>query len=365
MKTPSKPPKGKSLEDFAEDKAKAIYTENQEIARTARALRSANDQKDKEIAELTQRLGLYERLDAARLDPPDWLSPKKSPKGHAAIPCMLLTDVHFDEVVKPEQVDGLNCYNRAIAEKRLRRAFEGAIRLSRHYLSGVAYEGFQLFLGGDVLSGIIHEHLRETNQAQIMDSVLSVVEPLEAGINLLASAFGQVHVTAVTGNHGRNTLKPRIKNRAQDNFDWLVYKMVERDFRPRGDVTVQVSDAPDAHLCVYETRYLLTHGDQFRGGTGISAMLAPLLLGAHRKTRRQAAAGRPYDVMVLGHFHSSLFYPSRGLIVGGSVIGYNEFAYQQNLEPEPPQCAFWLTTSERGITVSAPVFVADRAAEGW
>lgn len=356
---------GVSLERYAEDQTRARFTENQEIARMARALRSAVDQKDKEISELQKKLGLYERLDKARLDPPEWLAPKKPAKSHTGIPCLLLTDVHWDETVDPRQVDGVNCYNRTIAEQRLKRLFEGTINVTRDYMAGLRYEGFQLFLGGDIVSGIIHEELRETNEATIMDSVVSVLEPLEAGINLLAQTFGKVHMTAVVGNHGRNSRKPRAKNRAQDNFDWLIYKLIERDFRGRSEVTTQVADGADAHVQVYSTRYLLTHGDQFRGGTGISAALAPLLLGAHRKTRRQSAAGKPYDLMVMGHFHQSIFFPSKGLIVGGSVIGYNEYAALENLEPEPPQNTLWITTPERGVTLSSPVYVSDRAAEGW
>lgn len=358
-------PKQRSLDAFADARAEARYTENADIARTARALRGALEERDRELADLRKRLGLYERLDGARLTPPTWLAPAKGSKGHEGIPALLLTDVHWDEVVRAEQVGGINAYSRRIAEQRVRRAFEGAVRLSRDYISGIAYPGIQLFLGGDLLSGVIHEELRETNEAQVMDSVLSVLEPLEAGVALLAETFGQVHVAAVVGNHGRNTRKPRAKHRAQDNFDWLIYKLLERDCRGRAGVTVQVADAADTMVTVYGTRYLLTHGDQFHGGSGISGLMAPLMLGAHRKTRRQAAAGAPYDVMVMGHFHQSVMFPAKGIIVGGSVVGYNEYAYQANMEPEPPQCAFWITTPEHGPTITAPVYVQDRKAEGW
>ena len=355
----------RSLEAFADERAKEKYAENAEIARTNRALRAALEERDRTLADVRKRLGLYERLDEAKLDPPDWLSPKAAGKGHVGIPSLLMTDIHWDEVVKPEQVGGLNAYNRRIAEGRVKRGFENAIVLSRDYLSGVAYGGFNLFLPGDLLSGIIHEELRETNEAQIMESVLTVLEPLESGINLLAKEFGKVHVSAVVGNHGRNSRKPKAKNRAQDNFDWLIYKLIERDFRGRPDVTVQVADAADTMVTLYRTRYLLTHGDQFQGGSGISGMVAPLLLGTHRKTRRQSAAGQPYDIMVMGHWHQTIWFPSKGLIVGGSVIGYNEYSYINNMEPEPPQCAFWVTTPEHGVTFSAPVLVQKRADEGW
>lgn len=355
----------KSLEAFATEQATARYTENQEIARTNRALRAAVEQKDKELAEIREKLGVYEMLDTSTLTPPTWLAPKGTAKPHAAIPCMMLTDIHWDETVRPEQVEWMNKYDRPIAERRVRTAFEQAVHVPHTYLGGVQYDGFQLFLGGDLLSGIIHEELRETNQGTVIESILSVVEPLVAGIRLLAKEYKRLHVAAVVGNHGRRTQRPVSKNRPQDNFDWLVYKLLQREFSGAPNVTIQVADSMDTQVQVYGVRYLLTHGDQFKGGSGISAALAPLLLGTHRKTRRQAKAGRPFDVMVMGHFHTSIWMPTKGLVVGGSVCGYNEYAYGENMEPEEPQCAFWLTTPERGITASVPLFLADRQAEGW
>lgn len=352
------------LAAFADAEAKARYAENAELARQARAARAVAQEHERELTDLRKRIGLYERLEKESFAPPTWLAPKR-PEPHRAIPCLLLTDIHWDEVIEPDEVEGYNAYNRRIAQQRLERAFVGAVEVCRSYFAGVEYDGFQLFLGGDLLSGVIHEELTETNQAQICDSILTVIEPLHAGLDLLAREFGRLNVTAVVGNHGRRTRKPRAKRRAKDNFDWLVYQLVAKGLRERSEISFQVATAADADATVYQTRYRLTHGDQFRGGSGIAAELSPLLLGAHRKTRRQSAVGKPYDVLVMGHWHQTLWLPSKGVIVGGSVCGYNEWAYQNNLSPEPPQCSLWLTTPERGITMFAPVFVADQEAEGW
>lgn len=356
-------PAPKSLAAFVEDNDVARFAENQDLQRSARAARAVAAEQAEELQRIRQRLELYEALDEQKLAPPKWLTPAKTATKHSAIPTLLLTDLHYDEVVKPEQIGGLNAYTRAIADQRIRRAFNGSILMARDYLSGVQYDGMNLFLGGDLLSGIIHEELRETNAAVITESIVSVVEPLEAGILQLAEHFGKVHVSAVVGNHGRNTRKPRAKNRATDSFDWLVAKMVERGLRGDSRITFNISQAADTHVKVYHHRYCLTHGDQFTGGSGISGALAPLLLGVHRKSKRDAATGNEWDTLVMGHFHTSYFL--KGLIVGGSVVGYNEYAYGANLPYEEPQAAFWLTTPERGITVSAPIFVQDKKAEKW
>lgn len=336
-----------------------------ELERRLRGVTSSRDRALADLADARKALGLIESLESAKLRPPFWLTPKAPTRGHRATVNLLITDTHFDEVVRPEEVDGLNAYNREIGELRLRATFDGTIKLARHYLSGVTYDGVCLMLGGDIFSGLIHEELKESNETEIMASVVHWIEPLEAGINLLAAEFGKVHVVGVPGNHGRNTRKPRFKGRATDNFDWLLYKLIERDYAKREDVTVQVGNAMDAQVQVYGTRYLLTHGDQFRGGSGISGAMAPLLLGAHRKTRRATAAGQPYDVMVMGHWHQECLLPSQGLMVGPCLKGYDEFAYGCNFPPSPPAQALWITTPEHGVTWKTPVYVMDRKREQW
>jgi hypothetical protein len=142
-----------------------------------------------------------------------------------------------------------------------------------------------------------------------------------------------------------------------------MWRQVARYFEQDDRVTVQVSDSMDLTVAIYETNYLLTHGDQYKGGTGISGAMSPLMLGQHRKAVRQLAANDPIDIMVVGHFHQYITLP--GLIMGGSMKGYDEYAYGHNLRPERAQQAFWVTSPEYGPTIHAPVHVENREDEGW
>lgn len=319
----------------------------------------------KENERFRQQLGVIESIDRGQVRVPKWLVPAKPNRSHHATLCLLLTDTHFDEVVNPAEVDGINCYNREIAELRLKRCFERAIMLARDYLSGVTYDGCALFCGGDIFSGNIHEELVRTNADTLFGSLLHWIGPMKAGILMLLEEFKRLHIGVTPGNHGRMTRKPIFKNRAADNLDWLFYRILARELATEPRITWTVPEAMDTHVSIYGTRYLLTHGDQFHGGSGISGAMAPLLLGAHRKTRRQTAAGKPYDYMVLGHFHQELWLPSQGLLAGNCMKGFDEYAYGKNFTPTPPAQQLWLTTPERGVTISAPVFVQDRKAEGW
>ena len=131
----------KSLASFVDEKDAARFIENQDIQRSARAARAVAAEQSEELDKVRKRLALYETLDAEKLAPPTWLAPKKAAGKHAAIPTLLLTDIHYDEVVKPEQIGGVNAYGRAIADRRIRRAFEGAVTMSRDYLSGSSTRG--------------------------------------------------------------------------------------------------------------------------------------------------------------------------------------------------------------------------------
>jgi predicted phosphodiesterase len=352
----------KPLDDYAAEQEQAAFAENQSIARANRTLRATLREREEELELVRKRLGIIEAMDAAVIAPPKWLAPPKR-KGakHVAIPSVMLNDIHWGEVVDPAEIAGVNKYNPTIAEGRVKRACEGTIKLCRDYMSGVDYEGLNVMLAGDLISGDIHDELRETNAEA--STVVGVLEVLVAGLRMLADHFGRVHVAAVVGNHGRTTRKPRAKRKARDSFDGLVYQLIARELQGDDRITIQVATGSDLHFSVYDTRYALTHGDQFRGGSGISGALAPLMLGTHRKRKRDAQAGHPWDVLCMGHWHQSIYHGD--LIVGGSVIGYNEYAYNLNLPIEDPVSALWLTTPERGRTTYNPVHLMDRQAEGW
>lgn len=333
--------------------------------REIRSLRSKLDQTSAEKRELQKMLDFALAIDQAKLRPAKWLR-KPTKGGNRGIVTLQLTDTHFDEVVIPSEVDFINAYNREIAEGRLKRWAEKSIVLARDFIKGIDYDGAVLLVTGDILSGDIHEELENTNEGSNYESALHWMDRLSSAIDMLATEFGKLHVAVTYGNHGRDSKKPRFKRRAAHNIEWLMFRWLEREFRIAGKthVTFQVSDAMDTTVDVYSTKYLITHGDQFKGGTGISGMLAPLMLGQHRKTMRQMYAGHPFDYLVMGHFHQ-YFPPGKGLVVGGSMKGYDEYAYGHNLKPEPAQQAFWITSPEYGPTLGAPVHVQDRKLEGW
>ena len=325
---------------------------------SAREIQKLNEQVDK----LTRTIESSEQILEQDLHPPTWLAPAK-PKKSSATLVVMLSDTHFDEVVVPEEVDFLNAYNRTIATMRLQKWTENIIKVSRHYLSGVTYDGVFLILGGDIFSGDIHEELHDTNADTMLGSLLYWSEQLTASIGLLAEEFGKVHITSVVGNHGRTTRKPRMKLRVKTNYDWLVTKMIERYFEKDKRVTFQIPEGADSLVSIYGYGQLITHGDQASGGGGIGGIWPPIMRLKARKAQRYLATGSNFQTMWCGHWHQLVQTPS--LIINGSLKGVDEYAFINNFSFEQPQQALAVITPERGITIQAPIFCADRKAEGW
>ena len=286
-------------------------------------------------------------------EPPRWTIKRSAPK-NTGIPTMFCSDWHWGEVVNPDEILGANEFNLEIAHKRVRKMTETALTLLFDHLSGANYDGLVLALGGDMVTGDIHEELTNTNDAPIMPTVVDLYGVLIALIDEFLKHFKKIHIPAVTGNHGRNTRKIQMKERAATNFDWLLYSLLQKHYAKDERVTFNIPTGSDCRCQVYDHRYLLTHGDQFRGGDGLIGPLGPITRGKHKKATRDATLHHQFDTMIVGHFHQlmQLFH----LIVNGSIKGMDEYAFQNNFAYERPSQALWITHPRHGITIQMPVY---------
>jgi hypothetical protein len=102
-----------------------------------RNLRSELKERDRQVEELTRLANFYDTGRKTRITVPEWRRPKRRTPKKAGIQVAQLTDWHLDEVVVPEQILGLNAYNRAIAHQRIERWVEKVITLPREYMAGL------------------------------------------------------------------------------------------------------------------------------------------------------------------------------------------------------------------------------------
>ena len=288
------------------------------------------------------------------LELPEWtIKPGKIDA--PGVPTLQLSDFHWGERVFSKQVNNVNEYTVSIARERLRYCVDTAIHLCRILDRDMRYPGIVVPLGGDMVSGAIHEELRASNEIPTMPTVLDLVDNLVPAIKTLADTFGAVFLPCVSGNHGRDTMKIYAKGRNHTSFDWLTYQFLARALKHDKRITFYIPEGSDAAYRVYGYKYLLTHGDQFRGGDGMIGALGPILRGDHKKRSRDAQVGMDYDTMVIGHWHQRIML--NRVIVNSCLKGYDEYAFTSNFPFEQPSQNLWITNPRYGITYSMPVYV--------
>lgn len=312
------------------------------------------------------RLLQYERaaveialgLSNTQARPPKWIISPAHNDGSHSMPVLLLGDWHFGEVVRGNEIDGANRYDTEIAEARVRKTIERAIDIARHHMHGVRYDGIVVAFLGDLVSGDIHDELAQTNECSLIEMALRCRDIAHAVIATLRNEFGRVLVPWVFGNHGRTTRKPRYKQAAVHNFDWLIGALLRRDFANDERVTILCPPSGDVVVDIYGWRVRFSHGDRLgvSGGDALIGPIGPIVRGALKMSAQMRSLGSPHDLLVIGHYHQVLWLPN--VIVNGSLKGYDEYAYGRRMRYEPPAQGLFFLHRKHGVTARWDIYPA-------
>lgn len=267
-----------------------------------------------------------------------------------------LSDVHCEEIVRRGETPVGNEYSPKIADRSIGRYFAAARWLINFHRQAFKIRDVLFWIGGDLMSGHIHDELKESTATPPIKTILWLLPRLVAGIDSLLEDPEIVMLTIVCsyGNHGRNTKKPYRARGAEHNFEWLLYQILAD--RYDGNPRVRFLADPSAHQYVkaYDFDLHFHHGDETNYNGGVGGVTIPLM-----KSIAQWDKAKKCHYHHFGHWHQ---YIDMGrLVVNGSVIGYNAYAMSIKAEPEPPQQFFYLLDSKRGKTCKSPIWVRDSA----
>lgn len=314
---------------------------------------AAEARADKLDATLDQIAGVYERV----ATPPKWALPKPNAKQRSSMGLLQLSDLHVGEVIELAATGGYNEYSPEIFKRRMRRAISAAVPIVKRWGQDTKLNGFCLALNGDLISGDIHEELRNTNALTAHKQVDLVVDELIAAINILEAEFGHVYVPVTPGNHGRTTLKPPSKKVHELSYDTMVGTILAREFRDRPNVQIDVAQGFDIIYDLLGHRVLQTHGDHTGtgGGKGFGGPDFPIVRGARLLQLTQSMQRDYFDVLLTGHYHTTS-NPSGGRnLANGSMVGYSEYSHSLRAIPEPPQQWLALIHERWGLRERIPL----------
>jgi predicted phosphodiesterase len=245
---------------------------------------------------------------------------------------LLLSDLHAGEVVSAEETGGFNSYDWGVMLQRLERLRHGVLSYAEHRATPVT--ALRILGLGDMLSGNIHDELRETNSIPLAEATVQLGLDLADWVEEFVPEFPEVTVDGVVGNHPREFKKPQSK-RKFSNADWTTYQIM-RQRLSRSDVRVTIPKAQRHLVDVLGRRILMTHGDSVGPSSMVGVPTGGIVRHVARLRNQYASLGRSFDHFVCGHFHEPNVYRGKLILVNGSVIGPNEYGLERFGEAEPP-----------------------------
>lgn len=331
-----------------------------------RNLKAQNAACNKAIDDLKVHIGKLEAFEGRLLEAVQSLPPPKkmavpNPKmGHAESEALLcLSDVHAEEYVDAEEMEGYAKYDWEIFLARMWMCMEKTVEITNIMRQAGPVKKLRLLALGDMLTGEIHDELARSNTFDLPVAVVKVGHVLGQAVNLLSAHYDEIECSCVCGNHGRQDMKPCHKGRADRNWDTAVYRIASLLTASNPRVKWNIPRSPSYIVHALGAKLLIKHGD------GIMMTSTTPFYGLARDTAQEHSKrkkGENFDWLIQGHLHVHDKIEER--ILAPSMIGTSQFAYNRlHSVSDPAQLLLFSTDqSDLGITCQWPIML--KSAEG-
>lgn len=239
---------------------------------------------------------------------------------------LLLSDNHCDQVVRPEEVDGLEDYNFPVSVRRHEVLVEEIIKWKERSLINFNFRKLHIFGLGDYTSGSIHDHEKKSYFGCQFTNDLAIAQLLAQMFRELSAHFEEVQIDNVIGNHGRLTDKYEFdQHGVQNNHDTLIMKIAEVYCRDLANVKFNFPMGLSTIVNVKGYNFFLHHGHGKKGGSEVWAQAkkkAGTIVPLHRGS---------INYFCSGHYHSQGEAPANGgcrMIANGSFMDCDPYSYQ-------------------------------------
>lgn len=272
-----------------------------------------------------------------------------SDKKDEGVPVLMWSDWHVEEQVNSETINGLNEYNLDIAKDRAMTMVRNSLKLIAQYRYSNDIKQVVVWLGGDFITGYIHEDLKLTNFLPPTKAMMYAKSLIISCLNYLIEEGGFKKITVVCnyGNHGRINVHKLIAASHEDSYEWMMYKMLEEYYEKNKKVEFIVENGKISYVDIMGTMCRFTHGDQYRFSGGIGGLTVPLYKQLMRWDMQKKA-----DHTFLAHYHTR-FDPTINSSMNGSLIGFNAFAQEVGAPLGPPLQGMKLIHSKYGNLVQS------------
>ena len=268
-----------------------------------------------------------------------WTADKRKTRKGEATAIVALSDWHVGEVIRRQTVNGKNEFNPEIASRRIERVFTKIPEYVDRYVP-MATE-IVLWLGGDFITGYIHEELEESNSMSPTEECLFFIDHFSSGLaHILDRTKQNIKIVTSWGNHGRTTKKKRCSTAATNSFEWMAYRVLEKQWQHATRVKWQIGEGYHSWISLHGRDVRFHHGDAINYWGGVGGITVPV-----NKAVSQWNKQRWSHLDVFGHFHQVI--DGGNWVCNGSLIGYGPFSLQIKAGYEEPMQTFMVVDKNK------------------
>lgn len=275
----------------------------------------------------------------------------KSRAKHRATMVLMISDVHCEERVKPETVNFTNDYSLAVCERRLAELSDRFMFMLNHERAIADIRRVMIWIGGDIISGHIHDDTAEMAQLAPLAATRWIGERLRRIIDTVAAEVDETIVATNSGNHGRSTDKLRVGTELDHSFEQNLYLVMAAEEKNK-NVRWQVSGGYLNYVDLDGFIVRCHHGHNIKWSGGVYGVALPA-----SKAIAAWDAERRADLNIWGHYHSFGWLRAARYVANGSVIGPSAYSIRVRAAPERPcQGAVVIDHGRHEVTKAYPIF---------
>lgn len=316
------------------DMSEELSMKLRELEKAKIKLRDERTDYQKSLREDARRESFIELIERAMKEKIDAFDYKASPVINSDDDMVVcLSDLHAGIEID----NWWNVYNTQILKNRLHKYLNEIHKIQKTHQCKICH----VVLGGDAISGAIHENLRLQNNENVIEQLKIVITYIGEFIYILQEWFESINIYSVSGNHSR--LNPNKEYHLKgEELEEMIPFCLKIQFVQNDKVSVcdYMACKIDSTISAFKTRgnklFYIVHGDHDTPSNVVKNLTL--------------MSGTKPDGIIMGHRHNNALSTEHGvkIIQCGSVVGTDDYCVDRRISGEPEQCVF-ITNEHRTI----------------